>query len=350
VRRTVTAVVVAGLASASASASAACIGGSSRKLLPVTSTPAAYRIVYRVESGKDRTTRIVEARRPFELRTETRAGTPPGGGVLSTSIASFARLSTRSADSPPTVIAIPPAPSPGDLRPESGLKQAVQAGVLKLGPRRRVLGTLCQTYKSPDKVESCIDARGLLLEQRSAGQRVVAVTVDDHPSLPDGDFDTSGPPLTIQQGGGSVRPVDATTLPPGTWWVLPEPPAGFTYRGRFAVVPPNQSEGFADPGKRDALVAGFVDVYQRGTDVLVVDQGSTLGGTPPFEPDPTAEPFDLGPVGKGELVLTVGSALARINLGQGHYLRLVGTLPPADLRAVAANLTKVSGSALRYLD
>jgi hypothetical protein len=176
------------------------------------------------------------------------------------------------------------------------------------------------------------------------------VSVQIDPSIADDRFVTPGTPLTIQQGGGSVRPVDAATAPPGSWWVLTSPASGYSLRGRFAVVPPNQSQGFSDPSARDALIAGFEDVYVRGRDVIVVDQGSTLGGLPPFEPSPGAPPFDFGAPGRGELVVTIGSSLARVSLGQGHYLRLVGSVSPSELQMVARSLGKVSGTSLRYLD
>lgn len=318
--------------------------------LAIRAVPATYRIVYRVESGKEVSTRIVEARRPFDLRTENRAGPPPGGDLRSISVATFNKLETKSADSEPILIAIAPGVAPGDLRPEGGLAAAIASGQLEFRQRRTVLGRRCEVYRDTSHVDRCIDGAGLLLEQRSAGQHLLAVTVDANPTLGDDRFAVEGTPLTIQQGGGSVRPVDPSSLPPGSWWVLPNPPAGFTARGRFAVVPPNQSEGFSDPSKRDALIAGFADVYVRGRDVLVVDQGSTLGGVPPFKTDDAGTPADVGPAGKGELVATIGGAQLRINLGHGHYLRLIGSLPPDELRVAATQLVKQDGSALRYLD
>jgi hypothetical protein len=327
---------------------ASCAGRS--HALALSAAPASYRIVYRVTSGKDVSTRIVEARRPFDVRTEDHVGPPPGGALRSLSVATFTRLLTRAGDADPVVMQISPAPAPGDPRPDAALQAAVDAKRLQVRGRRRVLGRACQVYRDGGGVESCIDAAGLLLEERSTGRVSVAVSVDVHPQLPDDRFAVDGKPLAIQQGGGSVRPVDPATLPSGSWWVLPEPPAGFTSRGRFAVVPPNQSEGFSDPTKRDSLIAGFADVYVRGADVLVVDQGSTLGGLAPFTPEDKTVPVDLGTPGQGEVVATLGTVQARIAVGGGHYLRLLGTLPPRQLEAVAARLVQQKGSAFRYLD
>jgi hypothetical protein len=318
--------------------------------LALSAAPASYRIVYRVTSGKDVSTRIVEARRPFDVRTEDHEGPPPGGQLRSLSVGTFTRLLTRAGDADPVVIQVPPSPAPGDPRPDAGLQAALEAKRVRAGGRRHVLGRTCQVYRADDGVESCIDAAGLLLEERSTGRVTVAVGVDVHPLLSDERFAVEGTPLTIQQGGGSVRPVDPSSLPPGSWWVLPEPPAGFTAKGRYAVVPPNQAEGFSDPTKRDSLIAGFADVYVRGPDVLVVDQGSTLGGGPPFGAEDRTLPIDLGAPGQGEVVPTLGTVQARIAVGGGHFLRLVGTLPPRQLESIAAHLVQQPGSALRYLD
>src|SRR5207249_3361844 len=106
-------------------------------------------------------------------------------------------------------------------------------------------------------------------------------TVTVGPAVDSSLFATEGNIPPLSQGGGSFRPVDPASRPPGTFWELPGSlPDGYTRQGRYAVVPP-QPENFSNPGLRSNRLAGVSDVLVRGPDVIVVDRGGTLGGVDP---------------------------------------------------------------------
>jgi hypothetical protein len=160
-------------------------------------------------------------------------------------------------------------------------------------------GSLVRLGRSPKSfTDICIDEAGLPLEQVAFTEgklvtRRLAVLVDESPRLMKAMFSTGKPSVAPRQGGGSVRPVDPSSRPPGDFWELTAPPEGFERRGRYVVVPPQA--GFDDPAQRAGIIAFTSDVWVRGIDVVVLEQGSTLGGTPPFGADRTRAAFGSAP-------------------------------------------------------
>jgi hypothetical protein len=89
------------------------------------------------------------------------------------------------------------------------------------------------------------------------------------------------------------------------------------------------------------------DVYVDDRDeVVVVEQGSTLAGGKPFAPEPTATPVDLGSLGRGEQIVSLGASVVRADLGGGAYVRIAGTAPPDRLVELARALVARPGGAL----
>jgi hypothetical protein len=124
------------------------------------------------------------------------------------------------------------------------------------------------------------------------------------------------------------------------------------HKGRYSVVPP-QPENFSteDPLASSRRRASVVDVWTRGPDLLLVDQGATVGGSPSFTPNPRAPRVDLGPVlGTGEVVLSAIDPSVRVALTGGRHVRVAGTLPVARLAAIARQLQKVEGGPLTFAD
>jgi hypothetical protein len=201
----------------------------------------------------------------------------------------------------------------------------------------------------------CFASNGVLLEEATFRNgrlvhRRIAINVDTKPALADTLFAASGSPLDLAKGGGSIRRVDPGSRPAsGTFYELDAPPEGFTLKERDAVVPP-QPQNFTDPGRRDFRVAGVVDTYVRGVDAIFIDQGSTLGGSAPFAPAPEAQAVDLGALGTGEAFLGLDGNEVRTNLGDGHYLRLAGSVPIEQLAMLAHRLAPQSGTGLVYLE
>jgi hypothetical protein len=338
--------------------------------LAISDEPAGYDVVYRVERkvGSDVTvsTDHLSVLRPFSSRVESRRGPPPGHDRTSLAIGALGRNENSSPSGAPLTIELPPAVAPADVRLSTVVQDALDQGVLQRRERRRVAGRVCQVFRSGGlfasgaltpatataAADTCVDANGIVLEEvlRGGGvtqlRRVAVAVREQHP--PAADFAVTGSPLAVADGGGSTRAVDPTSSPPGPFWQLDAPPDGFTLAGRFAVVPP-QPENYSDPLSSGAKVASITDVFIRGADAVFVDRGSTLQGSEPFTFDPAHRTVDLGPLGRGEIILSARGAEVRALTGVGGFVRVYGTLPVAQLADVARRLRQVDGTTLRYL-
>lgn len=337
--------------------------------LDVERVPPTWRITYRVTTGSgdgaSTVTEVAEARRPFESRLETYAGDDSAGDPRTVQVSSFGRTRLAGPGLEPSVVAAPIGVGLHDLRIDPLLPAATDAGLLERREHREVAGRICQVLRSDGPLragpltppaegtyaDSCVDADGLVLEQVVVvdGDRVlhqVATEVEVGVDLDDDRFRTGEITVPADQGGGSVLRIRPGSIPPGPFWVLDEAdvPAGFEPCGRFSVVPP-QPHDLADPLRSSSLIASATDVWVDGPDLLIVDQGATLGGAPPFVAG-GGEPVDLGPLGEGEILLDAGGNEVRVLLGGGGYLSVQGTLPPADLAAVARSLRQVEGDEL----
>lgn len=331
-------------------------------------TLSSYGIVYRVESRAGgavvvSTDRLV-VRRPFEARSQNRSGPPPGGKEQSETVNALTRLKTGR-----LTLAVPPAPASLDRRPDAFFPEVVKAGYASEREVRRVAGRRCRIYrmagdagalslakaeKATDTYnEVCVDEAGLVLEEIGVTDgklltRRLAVEVDEDPDIEDGSFDPGEPSLEVRQGGGAVRQLTPDSPAPGTFWELGAPPEGFEHRGRYSVVPPQT--GFDDPTQRQRLIAFASDVWVDGVDVLIVEQGATLGGTAPFAEDPNAQRVRVGELGRGELVYGFASTEVRVLRDGGRFVRVFGTLAPSRLLAAARSLEEKEGGTLVFLD
>ncbi|MGH2685159.1 MAG: hypothetical protein ACRDJP_06825 [Actinomycetota bacterium] len=332
---------------------AAC-SGDDEEAEPVDAAPPdSWRIVYTVEAGDAIVTDVVTVRRPFDSRLETYRGDKVEGEPGSVQVSAFARLRQQGAGGAPTVLAVPPGLAASDVRLDVVIPAALERGLLLLRAEDEVDGRPCRVYRSgqlltggvlavpaeDDYADSCVDAAGLVLQETlvSDGEMILRRTATDveiDPETADEAFDAGEPTVPAASGGGSVRPLAPGTGRPGSFWVLDAPPDGFRSCGRFSVVPPQ----LTDPGGgADQRVASVAQVFVRGRDLLVVDQGATLQGDPPFEIG-RGEPADLGELGDGELVLGSQTSEARALLDGGGYVRVFGTLPPDDLLEIAGGL------------
>lgn len=331
--------------------------------------PDTWRITYRVTTGTDDGTstvmEVVSVRRPFESRLETHVGDDATGDAQSVRVSALGRLRLATAGSQPSVVAHPIAVAADDLRIDPLLPVAVDEALLERRERREVAGRVCQVFRSDGPLgsgpltpigtaghtDTCVDDAGLALEEEVVvdGDRIVhriAVEVDVEPDLADDAFVAGDPTAPPDQGGGSVLRMRPGSRPPGTFWELDADalPAGFEPCGRFSVVPP-QTEGFTDPAKESSIVASTTDVWVRGGDLLVVDQGATLGGGAPFVPG-DADKVDLGDLGQGEVLLTASGNEVRVVLATGGFLTVTGTLPVDELVEVARGLHEQPGGEL----
>jgi hypothetical protein len=340
----------------------------------ISSTPPAYQVVYRVEDvGKELRYRtdVVSVRRPWESRLESRAGRPPGKeGELSTEVATFGQRRTLSYGQSPVVVELGPVLPASDVRLDKVLAPAAAAGRIEKREVRKVLGRPCQVYRSGDYLsataitpptaalytDSCVDADGLVLEELLVSEgkpiaRRIAESVDLSPDLTDDLFPTGKATVDPSKGGGSMRRVVDGTTPPGPFYVADAVPEGFTSIGRYSVVPP-QAENFStdDPTREDYRRAQIADVYVRGLDVLVLEQGATLRGAPPFEVDPGNPTLDLGPFGQAEVRFSALGNQVRAQREGGRFVQATGTLLPDELAAVLRSLREVPGGELQLAD
>src|SRR5439155_118106 len=80
-------------------------------------------------------------------------------------------------------------------------------------------------------------------------------------------------------------------------WNLDQPPDGFTFKGRYAVTPPD-TRAFQQPLDEPKRVAVEVsDVWVRGTDVLIMEQGVATSERGVFTARSFSEDVELGPLG-----------------------------------------------------
>jgi hypothetical protein len=305
--------------------------------LGVADEPTSYRITYELDDGTDE---VLTVARPFESRIETDAATET---------TTFGRSSREGPDGARLAVAIPPGVAPGDAR----LASAIGTDVLeRTGERKTIAGRPCDVYVTGqslrvvelvagDDVEVCIDASGLVLEERT--DDLVRTATDVEVGV-DASFDAGERTVPVLEGGGAVQALTADSRTPGEFWELGDD-LPLPHEGRYAVVPP-QPDAFTDATLRGRRVATTTDVLTDGIDVVVVDRGGTLEGIDVVEDDDDAAVVDAGAIGQASVRSTSFGTELTIELDGGRFVRISGTLPVDDLIAVARGLTEVPGGTL----
>ena len=341
--------------------------------LVVGEQPQSYRIVYRLDDyaagGHGVSTDVLEVDRPLRGRVRSYEGPPDerdeDAEVIGGQVSVLTRLSVPEIEGRPGVtIRTPPDLAGNDLRFGPVVEWAVSQGFLERRERRRVLGRECTVYRAGDPVtagvltpvsseaeggdyaDACVDDRGLLLEELWVTEglvlrRKLAVSVEEDVAFTDADFPIAERVMDDPDRATTVRSVEPSSRPAGEFWVLDPAalPEGFVGPQRFVVVMPDDSTDRGDaPPNRARTLASVADLYVRGVDVLVVDQGGTIGsvqrrGVPEAAPRATAGA--LGEVGIIPGFRTVEVRAARSN---GRFVRVAGTLPPDQLLAIASSL------------
>ena len=134
------------------------------------------------------------------------------------------------------------------------------------------------------------------------------------------------------------------------------PPSGFRYVGRFAVIPP-QPQAFGQPdagpptatGLPGSLVSELDDVFVRGSDVVVLQQGSTLNNAK-FAPPKGATAVAIGMLGQGQLLIVPAVATVSAEPNEGRtFVRLSGSIAPDELVGLARSLVRQPGGTLSRL-
>jgi hypothetical protein len=324
-----------------------------------TRTPASYAITYTVtdmtQSRPTRTTERVQVRRPFESRVEV---ADAGGRVIGARASRLGALATQGGDGRWRELSLGPALATGDLRPGPALRDALERGWIDVRGRKEVVGRRCQVFRSGstiaagtlqrlarggrDFADTCIDEAGLVLEEEwhIGGRRVqrrVAPAVDERA----GSFDSApdAEPVGESDGGGSSVEVKREGLPPGFFLDLRQAPSGFEHRGRYAVVPPRVDVGRNPLSQSSQAVStAIVDVWVKGADMLVVEQGTRTDPNVGLPVPTTPVDVDLGPLGRGQGFVDFRTSEVRAELPAGAFVRIYGTLPLAELTRVAKQL------------
>lgn len=325
-------------------------------VLAASSPPAAYRTRYKVETyptGQTKgskpavTTEEVTVRRPFEGRIVEREGVPPGNALQLDIRSTLGLRGDYSKADAVQVTKQAPVSAVGDVRLEASLDRLVSGGFLKPRERRRVLGRVCQVYRTGLPLESlsvsapsaqsyadsCVDASGLLLEELAVSggkltNRVTAIEVDEHPDLPADTFTIEGEAKGLDAGAVDLQAAGPATAPGPVpaYWRFAAPPPGFEDRGRFLL---------AAPDANGAPQARWVDVYAKGPDLLLVEQG-TLAAEPQASVIP-GQDLDEGPLGQGTLVPSLTGNVLTVHPGTGWFVQITATLAPDALqRAISA--------------
>lgn len=315
-----------------------------------------YRATYAVTTPDATTTEEVEVARPLASRIVVRNAE---GAVTSERWSAEGLLVTRSAGADAVSLAVALAPAAGDQRLDRTGAALVEAGHLEAGKVRTVRGRTCTPYAErsalatlPDGadvtdarpvqavVERCVDTEGIVLEERWStpeGRRLLTKRIDELATDDDLELDLDAPdaePLAAEQGNGAVRRVADDEAPPfAERFSLPDP-AGFDHRGRFAVVPPRV--GTDTPAAAD--LALYTDVWTRGPDLLLLDQGAGRNGATPFAPGTVLGPLTLAGLGPAELAGDLRGLEVRVTRPDGGFVRLAGTVPLDELLRLADEL------------
>jgi hypothetical protein len=313
--------------------------------------PVSYRISYRVTTGGTTATEVHTVRRPFLGRVDLDGATR---------VSDVGLLATASTGSSWLRMQIPVAPALGDVRPDVVLDDAIARGIARRHGERTVAGRRCRVVElggpvtggtltpigavKGESAEACIAPDGLVLAEswRMQGkvQRDMTATKVDVGPVDDDAFDVpdGARVLSFKEGGGSVRPVtDDHDVPFAERWTI-RVPAGFHHVGRYLVVPPALGAPVDPAAPRRAEVALVTDVWERGGDVLLLDQGATVGGAEPGDERPYARQVHLGAIGDGTLVLDLRLDEVRVPRPDGGFVRVAGTLAPDRLLDVATTL------------
>jgi hypothetical protein len=323
--------------------------------------PRDYRIVYSVTTPDGTTTEEHIVHRPFDAESITRDA---NGKVTARRWSSLGRLETSTPGSDTVRLDTAIAPADGDSRHDVLDDALVTVKRLASAGRGEVGGRPCRNTSQATKVATagngaasissggtlpvtittCVDAQGFVLQQRyttaASGEpvltkRAVALQVGrDVPAVHVPAVDA----IPVDRGGGRVREVAADAPIPFEERFHLDPPKDWTFVGRYSVVPPRLSSTGA-PVAGQPGIGLYTDVWRRGPDLLLLDQGASEAGGPPFDASSRLGPITVPGLGPADLAVDSRLAEVRFTRPDGGFARLAGTVDPKDLVALAATLT-----------
>jgi hypothetical protein len=342
-------------------------------VLPISATAATYHVTYQVETASGTTallrTEDISVRRPFDAQLLAYS---EGGSSAAPDLDARSNLGlyadVTDPDHPDVGQGMPAA-ALGDLRFDGALDDLVDAGIFVVRERRELLGRECQVYRTGNLVESpplalptestyadvCIDSAGLVLEEVAfvdgiAETYEVATAVQVDTSLDDDLFTIVGEPLTLDEGGNELGPLDTAEVPVANYWVPAAAPLGATHVGRYVLRTPNPEAagdtgtsttvGPSDPAGKS--IDTYVDVYTTGPTFVVVHQGIVSAAT--TRDTTLGKDVEAGALGTARVVFgATGSTLVASN--DTWFVEVTAPLSVADLGAIASTLQPVTANA-----
>jgi hypothetical protein len=354
--------------------------GLSRSSAPLNASfavPTSYHVVYAVTAPNvPVSTEQLWVRRPFDSVDITYSGPPPGAAPSLVLVYRLGAQVLKASNAQAGQLKVPASVAPQDVRAEVVVPAALAEHRLKAVGRQKVLGRSCQVFRSAEPlrsgplpplrsgsayVDTCIDADGIVLREtliRSgkvvSDRRAVEVETGQA-AVVGAAFDMTGAITPFDAGGGAFTALTSDSRPPGRSWALTHPPSGFQRAGRYAVVPPQPQlfagggQGTGQMGLPGGLVSEMDDVFLRGADAIVLQQGSTMNGAT-FSPPANAITVSLGSLGEGQLLLA-GNVTTVVAEPGNHkqFVRLSATLPPREVIALMRSLAVQPGGQLTRL-
>ncbi|HUZ44919.1 MAG TPA: hypothetical protein VMU63_10990 [Acidimicrobiales bacterium] len=350
-------------------------------VIPHFVVPEGYHVVYRVTAqGLSPYTEQVWVDRPFDSVDQTLSGPPPGGPVDLATVSRLGAEVLTTGDSEPALIHVPVMMGARDVRLDAVINSALNGGFLRYQGTSTVLGRRCWNYRSAQSlaatgamaelsgtanyVISCVGADGVVLAEATyknthLTQLRQAVELSTGPAAGGGgDYQMAAAATPFDEGGGSFQALTLSSSPPGLSWVATWVPPGFIHHGRYAVIPSqpqlfDQTSGQQpNPlGLPNGLVTEMDDAYLSGPNVIVVQQGVTAGNSV-FKAPTGGVNIALGPVmGTGQLMLSATASFVSAEPdGGSHFVRVSGTVSPAELVRVARSLEKENPGRLVQLN
>ena len=313
----------------------------------------AYQVTYRVTnlaSGAPATDwELLTVRRPFSSSdlvygTQPAPGAPSSGGTArSGTIFTEDALYVVQQGAVRPVAGRQPGPGGDDQDLGTQLPDLESRGLARdLGVSRHVAGTDCRVYRfagppsgalarvsGTDHDDICLDARGIELGEdwtyhgRLVVHRVAVAlrTSGVTDPIPSAAVQAAGRPRPGSGAPFSEPVPDATSFLPA-----PPVPDGF----RPAVV-----ERFAEPDPQNPqtlLATSVVWAFAEGPDVITVEAGQGAPGQLPWGNESTSvEQVTLTHLGAAETALRSDGAEVHVDLGNGRWLRIRGTVPVSGL-------------------
>lgn len=327
-------------------------GHSQDALSDVRSLPAAYQVVYQVTNFIGSTTQqgweVFTQTSPFDASdltyaTDPRGGSAPEGG----SVTDFDHLYDLSNGQLALISDRQPGPGSGIEAVAVELRELQSRGQIEPLGRSRVAGERCLSFRfgelpvgpiaplgSTGHDDMCIDPSGVDIQEiwtlhgRVAFQRT-AVEVRIGP--PDPAIRPAPPTSGALRSATPTMILTVSAAPTASFLAQPPPPAGFSAQPAVSTIAHDPS----DPNR--VTDTSTLWAFSGGGAVVTVEAGQ---GQLPWAPAGTpTRALRLTGLGTAVSALRSDGPEIRVQLGEGRWIRVRGTIPLQELAGYASELT-----------